>query len=487
MFKTRQIAGVLAGVGVGVSLLGAGVYASYTDSATATANVGVGSFGCQVSSPGGLVSSDGKSVTVNNPGILSSASGNAETTAMVTNTGSIPAVVHWTEAITPAQSSGLWQPQGDMGYATGSTGNPMSTNITLQPLASSNPYTIGFMWAELGTGVPGNNGNAYLGQPFQVVYTAACSEVPPPVASNISFVGALDGNVTAAAAKKASSVACPVGSPPAGSYPWVSSNANQWCGNGILPVGSTSGWPTTGSFTVTASGGAATIAYTGLTATTFTGVSNTSSATGYVAPGTNNVTQVVPAPSIALPSGSAAGDMAIAYAEDGIGTITPSGWLIPVGMGTNYTSGGYFAVADHVLTAADITARTVVFPAGSHGMVAVYRGVAGIGNVYTTNTGNNQNYGCNPSYDGTLSQPNGSSWVVCIGGDSRNTNPVGFNMATTYGGSAWGTTLRSGGFSDIKVGLADTNGGTKGPFAPPVWASGDYNYGASFGLELLSK
>lgn len=64
-------------------------------------------------------------------------------------------------------------------------------------------------------------------------------------------------------------------------------NVNTFTGTGTLNVASTQGFTSTGSLTVATSGGNATLAYTGLTATTFTGVNDTSATNGTLATGGN--------------------------------------------------------------------------------------------------------------------------------------------------------------------------------------------------------
>ena len=61
--KTRKFAGLIASVAVGISLLGAGTYASFTDSATATDNIAVGTMGIKITSTQNGVTTDGKNVT----------------------------------------------------------------------------------------------------------------------------------------------------------------------------------------------------------------------------------------------------------------------------------------------------------------------------------------------------------------------------------------------------------------------------------------
>lgn len=198
--KSKRVAGTIASLAVGLGLLGGGVYATYSQNATATDKIKTGTLACSVATTAdpSTVVVNGNSLTINNPDITSSAPSNYQTTATVTNNGTIPMLVHWTVTRTPdpttAPGNALWQPGGDMGYAFGDAGNPMSTDVTLAPGATSAPYTIGFQWAELGLNQP--NGNAYMGQAFQLVYTANCGEkpvAPPPPTSKIVFVAANSG------------------------------------------------------------------------------------------------------------------------------------------------------------------------------------------------------------------------------------------------------------------------------------------------------
>jgi hypothetical protein len=66
MLKPRKIAGVLASVGVGVSLMGAGVYATMTDGASAVQNISVSKLACTLSSnPNVAITSNGHTATLN--------------------------------------------------------------------------------------------------------------------------------------------------------------------------------------------------------------------------------------------------------------------------------------------------------------------------------------------------------------------------------------------------------------------------------------
>lgn len=100
--KTRKIAMLLASAGVGVGLLGSGVYASFTDSATATQSVKVGTMGLTITSTQSGVTTDGKNVSYTASQINSSAAGSAPFVYSVNNTGSVNEQV----TITPSGLSG---------------------------------------------------------------------------------------------------------------------------------------------------------------------------------------------------------------------------------------------------------------------------------------------------------------------------------------------------------------------------------------------
>ncbi len=460
IISLRNWATGVGALGVLGLVIGTGVSASYSDGATAVVNQHVGTFACTVSStdPLAVVTNKGHTVTVNMPDILSSTSSNLYTNFKLTNSGTIPAAVTWT--VTPSGTI-TYQPAGRLGYT-----NP-TANGTLAPGASQSYSNVGFQWATLT--------NADLGKTASVSYTAACSEVPPPPVSKVSFVGAADAAFSTGTAPHTTSVACT-----GGLYLHVD-GATPYCGNGTFPVASTSAFPTSGSFTVTTSGGTATVAYTGVATGMFTGCT-TISGTGYVTPPAT-VTGVLPPHSIALPAGWLPGDYAVAYGlgvsfGTGNDPTSPGSWTDAYGFTSGYTYGSTNA-SWHMLAAGD---GSVTFGTGvRHGMVAVYRGVAGIGAKFVSNPGNNQFWGAGPL---ALVKTDGSSWAVVFGGDGTGT----FNVAGAYGPTAFaGTVNRSSAFADPLTGLADTNGGVSS-WSPPSYASGDYGHGgANYALELLSK
>ena len=338
----------------------------------------------------------------------------------------------------------------------GAPGITTGTQVSLAAGASQLYSNVGFQWATLT--------NADLGTSGSVTYTAACGEAP---SSNISYISSADAAVPSAAAAKASSGACPSGSPAAGYYPWVSTNSAQWCGNNTFPVSSTTGWPSSGSFTVTASGGTATVTYAGLQANpyiAFTGLTNTSSATGSVTPGSINVHQVVSPVALPLPAGWQAGDMALAV-DYGSGRGDPSGFT---GLWNTFSIYGPSDLSYKVLATGD---SSITIPAGAGSAIAVfvYRGVAGIGT--SSWAGGGANASC-PAL--ALTKTAGNSWVTCLNAHSASVSGVNY--------SAYGLTNRSGGLTGTHIGVADTAkgvatwaGATDGP------ASGD-----NYAVELES-
>jgi hypothetical protein len=367
--KLPRIVTGLGLFGLAVGLIGTGVGASFTDSATAALNINVGTFSCQVSSTDPHAVASGNSVTINLPDITSSASGNDFVTDVtVKNTGSMPQIVHWTEA---TGGTITWQPVGRMGYGAGTNGDPLSTDLTLTP-GASHTYTggIGFMWAELT--------NADFGKSASVTYTANCSEVPPPPVSKIQYVGE------------------------------------------------------------------ASVAGTTVT----------------------------------LPSGWQTGDFAI---EMGMGAAVGGSQLgNPTGFTAAYPgfSLGNTRTAYRVLQTGD---TTVVAPNSIHTLVIVYRGVAGIGNGGGGSFGNNDFASCALAAT-NVSNTTGSSWVVCLGGES-----TGATLSTAPG-TGFPATLRSQSDTDTHFFFGDTNGGVTS-WNPSSWQTGVYNppYGAAYGYELLSK
>jgi hypothetical protein len=157
----RKIAGLLAAGGLTVGLIGGGVGAVFQDQVTATENINVAPFSCQIvaATPGAAsdgIAADGKSLTFTAPTIMSSAPGSAPFTFTVKNTGGINAVLTITES--PSLSA------------------PWSY-IALTPSASfplaagaSQSIAAGVQWAELSQSNAGTSGSA--------TWTVNCGEAP---------------------------------------------------------------------------------------------------------------------------------------------------------------------------------------------------------------------------------------------------------------------------------------------------------------------
>ena len=546
----RRLAALFVIAALAIGALGAGVGASYLDSATAVQHINVGTFQCQVSSTDtrAVIAPDGHTVTFTLPPIMSSTAGSSFVQDLtVSNTGSMAMLVHWTFAYAGTVQ---WQPansdptKGSFTFyqGTGSVGSAtnMATDFVLAPgtgrTYGAGGYGVGFGWTTLG--------NGDFGDTAQVTATANCSEPPQ---SKISFVGASDMLAPTGTAKKVNSVACPVGSPMSGSYPWVSSHLGtaaqpngqstlgsnlitsissmtgiavgqivqsgtawptsppyatvtavgpgsqvtvsqaaigtnygnvmfqvdaQWCGNNTFPVSTTlASWPSSGSFTVTASGGSATVTYTGTQTSpyfAFTGLTNTSSATGSVTPGSNNVVQILAPATLTLPSGWAVGDTAVVI-NVGTGAAVPAGYT---GIGTAFGNYGKSKIGYKVLTSGD---GSIPVPVGSGASmaVAVYRGVAGIAPEL--------GYAGDPGSVAlgvpalTLTIPSGTSWVVGLLG-SASTSVDGLSLS--------GMTTRSGSFVGPRAGVFDTG---KGVTSWPGATGGPVAAGDEWAVELLSN
>jgi len=152
----KAAAVMLAAGGLGVGLIGSGVRAAFTDSATATESVNVGTMGILIASStsGAVVVNSGPvnggthTVTYAAPTIQSSVAGSSPLDFKVTNNGSMSIVV------TVVSSDGFVAPWADN-----------FTNPGPQTLAAgaSYDYTGGIKWSTLG--------NSDLGSSHSVTYT----------------------------------------------------------------------------------------------------------------------------------------------------------------------------------------------------------------------------------------------------------------------------------------------------------------------------
>ncbi|MFZ0492102.1 MAG: hypothetical protein WAM81_02760, partial [Acidimicrobiia bacterium] len=150
----RKTAGLLMAFGLTIGLVGTGVGASFTDQVTATENIEVGTFGCQIDLIGdGLPPSS--SITYNAPLITSSAAGEAPFTFTVTNVGSIPQQL----TITDGGPDGVF---------------------SAMPLLPAGPVVLGASGAQVfDTGIEWTElENTDLGTTGSITWTVHCEEVP---------------------------------------------------------------------------------------------------------------------------------------------------------------------------------------------------------------------------------------------------------------------------------------------------------------------
>jgi hypothetical protein len=160
--SVRKIAVLLAAGGLAVGLVGGGVGAVFHNAVTATENISVGTFACQIVAPAdGTIAGDGQSVTYTAPMIMSSAPGKDPFTFTVKNTGDIP------QRLTVTTSS-VSAPFSVVGYP-----------FAPEPLAPNAAYTYntGVQWTELGQVNAGTSGS--------VTWTVNCDEQPAAPAYNV--------------------------------------------------------------------------------------------------------------------------------------------------------------------------------------------------------------------------------------------------------------------------------------------------------------
>jgi len=151
----RKAAALLGALAITVSLIGAGISASFTDQVTAQENIEVGDFECLITTPvttGATIAGDGKSVTYDAPTILSSDPGSAPFQFTVLNNGDMPAVLTVT-------TSSVSAPFSVIGY-------PFAT-IALAPTGTYT-YNTGVQWTELS--------NDNLDTSGSVTWTVSCGD-----------------------------------------------------------------------------------------------------------------------------------------------------------------------------------------------------------------------------------------------------------------------------------------------------------------------
>jgi predicted ribosomally synthesized peptide with SipW-like signal peptide len=149
----RKAAGLLVAAGLMLGLIGAGVSATFSDSATAITNISVGTFGVSINAPGGVQSADHHSVTVTCPQIVASAASQCSALFTITSTGSIPANISVSVTTAPAAPFTALVP---------SLSKPLLSGV-----GDTATFTGGLAWPELGT--------AQLGQSYSVTYTVSAT------------------------------------------------------------------------------------------------------------------------------------------------------------------------------------------------------------------------------------------------------------------------------------------------------------------------
>jgi predicted ribosomally synthesized peptide with SipW-like signal peptide len=155
--------------GLTVGLIGGGVGAAFTDQVTAAQNISVGTFQCQITSTtAGTIASGGKSLSFTAPDIMSDVAGSAPFAFVVTNKGSIPAVLQ-------VSQNGVASPFSSLLVA------PVPA-VTLAANGTQT-YNAGLQWGALT--------NANLGQNVAITYTVGCGEVGAPT---VSFASGPAGN-----------------------------------------------------------------------------------------------------------------------------------------------------------------------------------------------------------------------------------------------------------------------------------------------------
>jgi len=167
----RKTGAALVALGLAFGLVGAGVSATFTDSASVVQGATVGSFGCTVSStvPGAIVAPDKHSVAFTAPDIQGSGQSSVPFPFTITATGSIGVQVHLTVALT------------NQGNTFADMLNPSLTNgtqdVIVGPAPASHTFAGGLKWGSLD--------NTYLGTTVSITYTAACGEIVHGTNNNV--------------------------------------------------------------------------------------------------------------------------------------------------------------------------------------------------------------------------------------------------------------------------------------------------------------
>jgi hypothetical protein len=171
--SVRKIAGLAAGFALAVGLIGGGVSAAFTSSASAVQNISVGSFGCAITSPD--ATTVGKTVTYTTGPITSSVASSAAFPFTVSSTGDIPVVLHVSQNGVPSPFSDI------LGAQVPVTLTGVGTGVD-----SSHTYNAGLQWTTLS--------NSDEGKSVSITYTVQCDEAGAPFVAFTS-VGIGGGNV----------------------------------------------------------------------------------------------------------------------------------------------------------------------------------------------------------------------------------------------------------------------------------------------------
>jgi hypothetical protein len=160
--QLKKLVGLFSMAALSLTLVGAGLSATFTDSGAATLDVEVGSFNIDLTAPvgQGIVSCPpgipGQnettcSVTYDAGTLLSSAAGSKPFVFTVTSTGSIPALIHVSATVPDAPFTDVLGPVGDFTLTQG----------------QSHEFNAGLQWSELG--------NLNLGTTASITYTISAT------------------------------------------------------------------------------------------------------------------------------------------------------------------------------------------------------------------------------------------------------------------------------------------------------------------------
>lgn len=154
--RTRRIAALIGVAALALGLTGAGLYAQFTDEATATQSVSVGTFNIDVTADlPAVVDLQAGTVTLDSGTLLSSSPGSKPFSFTVTSTGTIPVSVTIAATGLPVAPTPFSDLLTDVGPVLLSQGQ-------------SHVFNGGIAWTELG--------NDEIGDAVSVVYTITAAE-----------------------------------------------------------------------------------------------------------------------------------------------------------------------------------------------------------------------------------------------------------------------------------------------------------------------